>query len=139
MAYHHRAVIQSGCKLLDQLLPPRHHSSIRPSSTFSFFAIFMICRSNIAGTKSLSSPFGYNDCDDAQQYIQPSSSSQPLGHQVPGNPVGQTSVPGQRPYDSGSAASNDSRFNQFNQYPLPMPPLPPNAVPAHTVIGEIRQ
>ena len=116
------------------------------SSKFSFFAdsspIFN--SSNIVATKSLSSPFGYNDCDTSQ-YIhysqsthqQPSSSSNVLG----------VNMAIERDSSVSEAHSNsDGIFNRLNQYPLPMPPLPPNVqlpyqtvAVAPTTIGEIER
>jgi hypothetical protein len=92
-------------------------------------------RSNIVATKSLSSPFGYNDCDDAAQYPgQPSSSSHTHDGQGQGpNPAGSA----QQPLNSNN--NYGAQYNQFNQYPLPMPPLPPNISVPHpnTVIGRL--
>lgn len=92
-------------------------------------------RSNIVATKSLSSPFGYNDCDDAALYPgQPSSSS----HTHDGQGQG-PNVAGNTQQNLNSSNNYGSQYNQFNQYPLPMPPLPPNISAPHpnTVIGKI--
>lgn len=80
-------------------------------------------RSNIVATKSLSSPFGYNDCDD------PALFSKNVPQQVLGTLSGTQ--------NNYSALDNDSKFNQFNQYPLPTPPLPPNkALQNNAAIGK---
>ena len=93
-------------------------------------------------TKSLSSPFGYNDCDTSQ-YI---NYSQPT-HQQPSSSSNVLNVNMTMERDSsGSDAqpNSDGIFNRLNQYPLPMPPLPPNVqlpyqTVAPTTIGEIKR
>jgi hypothetical protein len=137
-----RAATPSECKFME-----RHSSETRPQlnvvhtanqishETHLLTSNRMTRRSNIVATKSLSSPFGYNDCDDAGLYPgQPSSSSHTHDGQGQGpNPVGST----QQPLNSNN--NYGAQYNQFNQYPLPMPPLPPNISVPHpnTVIGKI--
>jgi hypothetical protein len=129
--------VHGKAQLRDQALTEHHsYNQSTPCDTHLILIFIRVSRrSNIVATKSLSSPFGYNDCDDAAQYPgQPSSSS----HTHDGQ--------GQGPIPAGSAQqplnSNNNygaQYNQFNQYPLPMPPLPPNISVPHpnTVIGRM--
>ena len=95
--------------------------------------------SNIVATKSLSSPFGYNDCDTSQ-YIHYSQST----HQQPSsssNVLGVNMAIERDSSVSEAQLNSDGIFNRLNQYPLPMPPLPPNIqlpyqTVAPTTIGE---
>ena len=100
----------------------------------SFFILYF--RSNIIATKSLSSPFGYNDCDeshyqpDSRHPTQhPSSSSNTIPGNT-GNISGNNVIDNNRVMNNinggNQGLNNDTQYNQFNQYPLPMPPLPPN-------------
>ena len=100
---------------------------------FLFLILFFILyfRSNIIATKSLSSPFGYNDCDES--HYQPDS-RHPTQHPssssntIPGNTgnISVNNVIDNNRVMNNIGLNNDTQYNQFNQYPLPMPPLPPN-------------